>query len=342
MVNDLIFKFLDPKGNTKLSILKGLDIQELIILLNNFLLIYRKFLSLESYITFGFEIEVENTDEVKVKKLIDKYYSKDGWKSGKDMSLSNGWEVKTPIFIDSIKNWKDLDCVCSLLYPISEIDESAGGHVHVGTHVLGNKPESWTNFLKLWSTYENIIFRFANGEYLNSRPSLMEYAEPVSKKLWDDLEFIKVKDPNSLSVILDTIDHGKYFSVCFDKVEKEKCDNFFINSTIEFRCPNGTIDPVVWQNYANLFIKILLYSKSSKFDDDIVSKRHDINSNIYDNLDWYNQIFLDQVLEFVDLVFNNNLDKVYFLRQYFKNMDVAPNNDKYYKAKKFTRTNYRR
>ena len=32
----------------------------------------------------------------------------------------------------------------------------------------------------------------------------------------------------------------------------------------------------------------------------------------------YNNVNLKNALEFVDLVFNNNLDKVYFLRQYIK------------------------
>ena len=32
----------------------------------------------------------------------------------------------------------------------------------------------------------------------------------------------------------------------------------------------------------------------------------------------YNEICLESVLEFVDIIFDNNLDKAYFLRQYFK------------------------
>ena len=35
----------------------------------------------------------------------------------------------------------------------------------------------------------------------------------------------------------------------------------------------------------------------------------------------YDQLDLDAALEFADLVFDNNLDKVYFIRQYMKAME---------------------
>ena len=47
----------------------------------------------------------------------------------------------------------------------------------------------------------------------------------------------------------------------------------------------------------------------------------------------YKNIFLTQAIEFVDLIFNNNLDKIYFLRQYLKSFEEK---DSYEKAKKFT------
>ena len=37
----------------------------------------------------------------------------------------------------------------------------------------------------------------------------------------------------------------------------------------------------------------------------------------------YSQIHINDAFEFADLIFTNNLDKVYFLRQYFKDMHVS-------------------
>ena len=71
---------------------------------------------------------------------------------------------------------------------------------------------------------------------------------------------------------------------------------------------------------------MLLYCKSSNFDHDTVMKRYEIESDNYSKIALYDEIFLDQVLEFCDMVFTNNLDKVYFLRQYLKSWEI-------YKAK---------
>ena len=51
----------------------------------------------------------------------------------------------------------------------------------------------------------------------------------------------------------------------------------------------------------------------------------------------YNEINLRNVLEFVDLVFDNNLDKIYFLRQYLKNFQENYGIKVAVKAKKFVK-----
>ena len=61
--------------------------------------------------------------------------------------------------------------------------------------------------------------------------------------------------------------------------------------------------------------------------------RNEFNLNM-GNLFLYNEVCLKQVLEFVDIIFDNNLDKVYFLRQYLKSFQTS---DKYESAKTFTR-----
>lgn len=51
----------------------------------------------------------------------------------------------------------------------------------------------------------------------------------------------------------------------------------------------------------------------------------------------YDEINLKNALEFVDLVFDNNLDKVYFLRQYLKNFQDNGGLKKTVMAKRFVR-----
>ena len=48
----------------------------------------------------------------------------------------------------------------------------------------------------------------------------------------------------------------------------------------------------------------------------------------------YNEINLKKAIELGDLIFDNNLDKVYFLRQYIKSFTTSRNERE--KAKQFT------
>ena len=50
----------------------------------------------------------------------------------------------------------------------------------------------------------------------------------------------------------------------------------------------------------------------------------------------YDLIYVEDALEFADLVFDNNLDKMYFLRQYFKNFEVDLGKNYAKLIKKFT------
>ena len=57
----------------------------------------------------------------------------------------------------------------------------------------------------------------------------------------------------------------------------------------------------------------------------------DIPSNIYK----YSRIYMEQAIELADMIFDNNLDKVYFLRQYIKDGSVS--NKPLVKSREFTR-----
>ena len=47
------------------------------------------------------------------------------------------------------------------------------------------------------------------------------------------------------------------------------------------------------------------------------------------------RMFLKKAIELGDLIFDNNLDKVYFLRQYLKSFEIG--NNTLEKAKQFTK-----
>lgn len=328
----LVFKYINPDSNDKLSDISGLDLQDLIFLINHSSLKLREKLGLEQDITFGLEIEFEKAKKDIIESKIYDYFNDNSWSMFNDNSLIKGAEIVSPILKDNEQTWKDTKKVCSIIESYASIDRNSGGHIHVGTQVLGDKKESWLNFIKLWSVYENIIYRFCYGEFLTARPSTPEYAEPVSQLFWGT--YVRFEGKNaSITDILYRL-HERYQAVNFGNVSIGQLSDFMKDNTIEFRCPNGTLNPVVWQNNVNLFVNLLKYSKDSSFDDDIVQKRHLINLDKFLELKWYNEIYLEQALELCDMIFSSNIDKIYFLKQYLKSFQVSKNKEDYLKTKR--------
>ena len=333
--NAPIFRFINPNSNDQLSNMSGHDLQTLITLLDDYYLQLRSRLGLDNYITFGLEIEFEETSYLSVKEKIDEAFH-DRWVAKADGSLTRGAEINSPILHDNETTWNELAKVCKVITPLGKIYRNSGGHIHIGAQTLGDNKESWLNLLRLWSAYENIIYRFTYGNFLTGRASISKYAEPMSKTFWHTY---KTYDDDELNLydLLSTISSRRNQAINFDVVDSKNVAEMHEDNTIEFRCPNSSFDPVIWQNNVNLLVNILLYSKCSKYDGDIIDARHYVIANKYDSLRWYDEVYLEQALELCDLLFNNNFDKIYFLKQYLKSFQVQQAYEPYTETKKMTK-----
>ena len=308
-----LFKLIKPDENTLLSNMSK-NMQDLFLeLLTDYSLEYRNTLNFKKTTTFGYEIEFENADI----DIIRKYLNKKNRELFLlfDPSLKKGAEIPTPILKDNKKSWKEIDNLCNFLQKHSEIKETCGGHIHVGKQVLGDTNKSLLNFLKLWSTYEHVIYYFSYGEDKKPREAIKEYAKPISNDFWqtyneykDNLLVPKKEKKKKVTITRNRGVSLKYLLF----YERPEID------TVEFRCPNGTLNPITWQNNTNLFVKLLEYSKTQSFDNTTIQLRHKKRQDIYSNLNKYNIIYLKDALELSDLIFTNNLDKIYFLKQYIK------------------------
>ena len=328
-----IYNYLNPTSNTQLSTIDGEELQRLIILLDELTLKLRKNLEFNKNNTFGIEIEVEKAgileiiDELKktYKRLEDnRTFSKDTveWTLKYDGSLDRGLEIVSNPLIDEEEKWNQIKELCELINPWCEIGKNSSIHVHIGSQILGDNPKAWLNFCAFWSTYENIIFRFLYGDFLTGRPSITEYAEPISENLWQDYEEMITNKEINLKEIISRISYNKYKAVNFLNVDYLHCNEFQEKNTIESRGSNTSLDAAIIQNYINLLIKIFEYCKSKDFDIDIVKKRHEQIKDKINDIKWYDEVYLEQSLEFSDLVFKNNIDKLYFLKQYLKYFEI--------------------
>lgn len=332
--NEELYKFIYPNSDDKLSTFSKSDLHKLFDLIDSSHLGLRDRLGIDKFVTFGMEIESEyakNGAHEKIKNAS----TKNHWEACWDLSLKSGVEAVSPIMIDEVDTWKDVSVICSILKENSKIDRNAGAHVHVGSQILGDDLQSWVNFIRFWGVYENIIFRFASGEYLTYRPHTKRYAEPVAEYFLERYSKLNLKE-KTLYFLLHAFDcqEEREYAINFTNVVCSNPKTLMDRNTIEFRCPNGTLNPTIWQNNVNFFVKMLNYSKSSKYDSDTIDRRYKLVKRKKLKLDDYNKIYLNQMLELCDLVFDNNLDKIYFLKQYLKSFEVYNGTDDYIKTRR--------
>lgn len=325
---------MNQKRNDNFSFLRGVDLQNLLVETNRYFLEYRDTLNLPNDVTFGIEIEYEGI----LKVLTDNFVTKNlrGWNSKRDGSLSSGGEITSPVMTDYIGYWKDLRKVCKYLSKRkADTSHNAGGHIHIGASILGEDVEAWRCFLKLYTAYENVLFRFIYGDKINGRKEMFKYAPPSADLIYNGMSGInKAKSISDIKWNLQT--NERYAALNFCNVYFKDPGYIYGKNTLEFRSPNATTNEVIWQNNINTFAKMLLSSRDKVMDEDFLDYKLSHEYLPYLGNEYlYNNVNLKNALEFVDLVFDNNVDKIYFLRQYLKNFQENYGIETVVKAKKF-------
>lgn len=325
---------LNYNNNDMFSYLRGNDLKELIFETQKVMIEYRKSLGIPDYFTFGVEIEYENIANYKVRKIFNDNTFLHDWDLDRDASLTNGGEIVSHILHDNENDWNELLLICKKLKKLrADTSHNAGGHIHVGINSLQHNLNSWMNFLKLYTAYENVLFRFIYGDKICARKNIYKFARPIGKDLYHFLVNDHIHDFDELKDYLPN--DTRYLALNFRNVsfDIDKCKN-----TLEFRAPNATCNEVIWQNNINAITKMINSSNSGLIDIDFLNYKLKHETSFFiKNYYLYNEIDLKGVLEFVDLVFDNNLDKLYFLRQYFKDFQEnygfkdAINAKKFYK-----------
>ena len=330
MQNKTIFNLIKPEDNSIISEFNNYDLQELLYYINAYYLELRPNINLSELDTFGFELEVEMIIRSRIKKILSFYLKYKGWSTENDTTLNLGYEIASPVLFDKDELWLDVDNMCRILKQNANVWYNSSGHIHTGTQVLGGDVNSWKNFLIMWSSYENVIYRFLYGEYLTARESIAKYAKPLSGIFYDTYNKFKDCCYCDIKDIIYAI--PKRYVVNFDNVKDY--DNFLKKNTIEFRCANNSLNGVIWQNNTKFIISFIKYCKTN-IDIFKIEKRRKLNGDIYDNLFLYDQLYLDQSIELCDMIFEENIDKIYFLRQYLKSFEIGNRNLQ--KAKRFTK-----
>ena len=318
-----LFSFINKNDNDILSKFNEKDLNQLLKLLRLYKINYRDSLNLDKNSTFGIEIEFENKNPSRIEEMINLYnkVNQSSWEFKPERSIYNGYEVSSPKLTDTKDSWIELKDICNIIKNNGgKITDRASSHVHIGDQILDDNITYWLNFLKLYSAYENILYRFSYGEYECERASLYEYAHPIASEIEKYLD--STEKPNIWSLIIFFSSRYKIGGISVRKP---------LMNTIEFRSANGTLNPIIWQNNINFYEHFLRYSTNSNFDFDRINYRM---KNQEFSLEYYNKINIEEALELADLIFDNNLDKINFLRQYLKRFETI---DEFKKTKVFTK-----
>lgn len=343
-----IFEYLDPKGNTKFSKLPESALEEVVYYLDRYYLELRD----SGFISGAMPQGTEATFRVGVNLIptAQKYAINpnefqelingvgEGWICGYDVLASSRKEMAiegvSSLLTDTDAVWEDLSAVLSFMSKNGTVNERCFSNIHIGSHILGENPIYWYRFFKLWSIYENVIYRFCYGDYLTPGSKMGVYAKPSASFIQNNLGAMeKHLDGSVLQMFYALASNGggidamKNYGISpWRMYADDKWDPYtdfnkvHPDCTVVCKCMPD-FDAVLKQNVVNFLIKFMLYCKRDDFDDDILEGRKIEVASIFSSIDAYSDIYLEQAVELADLIFDNNLDKVYFLRQYIKSFE---------------------
>lgn len=332
--------------------------QDLLEYLKTYKLEFRDTLDISEKIKFGIEIEAEceglkkilsDSDyrQLQLNNEILQYY-KDYFKQiGKstydfetcpwiiksDITVKEGAEIHSPILTDTKQSWEELKKICEFLQKLDAIStDNTATHIHFdGESYLRNVYDLY-NLIKLYSVYENVLYLFGTGEFMNFRERIFRYAKPAAKNFHRKFGSFYFHNFDYQSVSRKVV--FSYYSG-FRLTNLDPKNN--TKETLEFRFANGTLSPTIIQNLINAEAKFCSYAISDNYDDDFITRKFNHLKLPATNREILNQYLntpLDDILELADLIFDNTIDKLYFIRQCIKKTETHPK-EGLQKAKKF-------
>ena len=225
-----------------------------------------------------------------------------------------GGELTSPILCNNVDCFKALRKVCDLLNSIKGLTTNfrCGLHIHVDRTIYGNDAKTFIRLLKTWMIFENIIYKFASGESERLRALAQEYARPLNKQIFIQLDRINKIEGDNFNEVITTF-RKKYYGITFFNVQQSYQS---IKNTFEIRMFNGTTNPIIIQNDVNFIINFLLYIISDDYDDEYI----DYEVKKFKPIEFidFKKIDIEHATKLADLIYKDDIDKIYFMKQYTK------------------------
>lgn len=274
--------------------------------------------------TVGIEIESVGSMSKQVQDL--KSFILGDWEAKKDGSLSDidgnpGVEVTSPILHgnDPEINNKISYIANFLINEGQFVNNSCGGHVHIGADYFKDY-ESYQNLVDLWVNCEQIFYIISNQVGEVPRKNIAEYAKPISKSYERSIEEGQV-DFTEIETLRDI---ERQLNLASKRCNSLNFNNLsdYEKHTIEFRLPNGTVNPDTWIENINLFGNTLKkcqeITQIRKKDKDALTPQEKSELKLFNSLVFGDLSMDDRAKVLINFVLPENQQQV-FHNRYFVN-----------------------
>ena len=178
------------------------------------------------------------------------------WKIKDEYSMINGIEFTSPI----LKNtYEDIESIYRMTTLMKQLrlhpTESCGGHIHIGADYF-DCVEDYKNLFEIWANSEKILYLISNKEGEYPREGVMEYAKPITREKTKEIENEFTKKDVFIENAKEKQKDNKHYSLNILNIGRR-----FNKNTIEFRMPNGSLEPEIILQNITLYARIMQVSK---------------------------------------------------------------------------------
>ena len=203
--------------------------------------------TLPDKMTIGVEIESEGlASREEIAGIIGNL----SWKLKPDDTLDDGIEAVPLSGLTPSTAGDEIYGACKALCLSGQtISERCGGHIHIGADYLTDL-QDWKNLRTIWNNTEKILYIISNRKGEIPREEVLKYAKPISGKDESKQKTINLESESDLENFIagiKKIQGDRFSAINYVNVGEEE------KNTIEFRLPNGTLDPTTWIENINFF-----------------------------------------------------------------------------------------
>ena len=241
------------------------------------------------------------------------------WKLERDGSVSSGsqgGELVSPILKDTPETWRQIEAICEVAKRHgARINQSCGGHVHIGKNKLDTARQRWRRFFKIVENYEECLYKAAGGDLGRIRSNASNYATSFSERAAEAnrMTFRLENDSDVIEMAQRVSRMNRYYGINLKNIATDRAP------TVEFRYFNGSLNPKQIQANIKLAAGIINASEKARWrdtEDENYKKRGKILKDARTSSGTRTK---EKIIELLDIVFSRKRDKDMILNVFKKN-----------------------